>query len=400
MNRRRFRQRLLVVFLLVMLVPYVRQMVVSPTLGQDFRAFFAAATVAAQHQDPYDWTRLGRVEDRLYNQPAGLHPGDASYYDFLPFPEGPWLAYTLAPLSGLPWPVAYAVFATVMALLLALAAFSLFRMLGWPWRRAALGTACTLLSAIGFLNIFMGQVSIVVLAAFVGAWVLAERGHPSWAGIVLTLVWIKPNIGLPLPLVLMLMEPAIARRIAIAFITASAAAFGGAVLTLGYVILQWPLQSVRMWQSVQSLQPDIASLQSFFYPALSGWLKTAALLLSLLAAVVYGAWALRRAPDPVTRGITVLLVWLFALPFVQSYDLVLLLPALGILLGPRLEGWEDPVTEISLWLLVTVPLLYFVGLRLGSLNGFSAIPFALLMIAWHRRMLVLRPQPALQPMAA
>ena len=385
--RRRFRQRLLVVFLLAMLLPYGRQLLTSSTVGQDFRAFFAAATVVAHHGDPYNWPSLAAVEYQLYDAPQGLVPGNPAYYEFLAFPEGPWLAYALAPVTSLPWPVAYGLFAILLGLILLAASFATFSLLGWSRRRAALGAGCTLLCAVGFINLFMGQVSIIVFGALIAAWVLARNGRPFLAGAVLVLVWVKPNIGLPLPLVLALLEPAVARRLISGFVVASAGAFGLMAAIMGLHFLEWPLQVPRMWQAVQGLQPDIASVESFFYPGLSGWVKTVALLITLLAAVAYGAWALRRAPDAHTRGLTLLIIWLFALPFVQSYDLVLLLPAVAVLLGPRLDGWDDPLVELTVWGFAVIPLLYFLGARLGYFNGFTVIPFSLLVIAWHRRML-------------
>jgi hypothetical protein len=102
---------------------------------------------------------------------------------------------------------------------------------------------------------------------------------------------------------------------------------------------------------------------------------------------------MRRAANPQTRGLTLLIIWLFALPFVQSYDLILLLPVVALLLGPRLEGWADPLVELTVWGFAVIPLLYFLGARLGYFNGFTAIPFLVLVIAWHRRML---RQPAVK----
>jgi hypothetical protein len=397
--RGRFRQRLLVLFLLAMLIPYARQVVTSPTLGQDFRAFFAAATVVAHQGDPYNWPTLGATEYRLYDASGGIKPGDSTYYEFLAYPEGPWLAFALVPLTGLPWPVAYALFAALLGLILLTAAFGSFTMLSWSRRRAALAAGCTLLSAVGFINLFMGQVSVVVFGAFIAAWLLASRGRPWLAGAVLALVWMKPNIGLPLPVVLALLEPAVARRMIGGFMAASAAIFGLAFTVLGTAFLEWPLQVPRMWQAVQGLQPDMASVESFFYPGLGGWIKTAALLLTLLAAVGYGSWAIRRAPDAHSRGLTVLILWLFALPFVQSYDLILVLPAVALLLGPRLEGWDDLTVELTIWGFAAIPLLYFLGARAGYFNGFTVIPFSLLVIAWHRRMLT-RPAVPAQARAA
>jgi hypothetical protein len=385
--RRRFRQRLLVVFLLAMLIPYGRQLLTSSTVGQDFRAFFAAATVVAQHGDPYNWPTLAATEYRLYDAPLGLLPGNPAYYEFLAFPEGPWLAYALVPATSLPWQAAYALYAVLLGLILLAASFLTFTLLGWSVRRAALGAGCTLLCAVGFINLFMGQVSVVVFGAFIAAWLFAHAGRPRLAGAVLALVWLKPNIGLPLPVVLALLEPAVARRLLSGFVVASAAAFGLMAAVMGLHFLEWPLQVPRMWQAVQGLQPDMASVESFFYPGLSGWVKTAALLVTLLAAVGYGVWAIRRAPDAHTRGLTLLILWLFALPFVQSYDLVLLLPAIALLLGPWLDGWEDPLVELTVWGFAVIPLLYFLGGRLDYFNGFTVIPFSLLVIAWHRRML-------------
>jgi hypothetical protein len=377
----------MVIFLLAMLIPYGRQVVTSSTLGQDFRAFFAAATVVAQHGDPYNWPTLATAEYRLYDAPRGLSPGDPAFYEFLAYPEGPWLAYALAPLTGLPWQVAYAIYAVLLGLILLAASFGTFTLLGWSRRRAALGAGCTLLGAVGFINLFMGQVSVIVFGALIGALMLARQRRPWLGGAVLALAWVKPNIGLPLAVVLALLEPAVARRVLAAFVVASAGLFGLMAAVMGLHFLEWPLQVPRMWQAVQGLQPDIASVESFYYPGLTGWVKTVALVLTLLVAIAYGAWAMRRTPDAHTRGLTLLIIWLFALPFVQSYDLVLLLPAMAILLGPRLDGWEDPLVELTVWGFAVIPLVYFLGARLGYFNGFTAIPFSLLVVAWHRRML-------------
>ena len=397
--RARFRQRLLVLFLLAMLIPYARQVVSSPTLGQDFRAFFAAATVVAHHGDPYNWPTLAATEYQLYDTPRGLKPGDSAYYEFLAYPEGPWLAFALAPITGLPWEIAYALYALLLGLVLLAASFATFTRFRWARRRAALAAGCTLLCAVGFVNLFMGQVSVIVFAAFLAAWLLAAGGRPWLAGAVLALVWVKPNLGLPLPIVLALLEPAVARRVLGGFAVASAAIFGLAFAVLGSGFFEWPLQVPRMWQAVQGLQPDIASVESFFYPGLSGWVKTAALVLTLIAAIAYGGWAVARAPNARTRGLTLLIVWLFALPFVQSYDLILLLPVMAALLGSRLEGWNDALIELAVWGFAVIPLLYFLGARLGYFNGFSVIPFSLLVLAWHRRMLA-RPAVATQARAA
>src|SRR5579864_6216903 len=104
--RARFRLRLLVAFLLALSIAYARQFAVSSTAGQDFRVFYAAAQVVKEGGNPYDWGALARTENRLYNAPSRLAPRDPAYYYFLAFPEGPWLAAALVPLTVLPWQAA------------------------------------------------------------------------------------------------------------------------------------------------------------------------------------------------------------------------------------------------------------------------------------------------------
>src|SRR5438105_12328223 len=100
--RLRRRQRLFLIFTAVLCVAYARQLLTSPTAGQDFRAFFAAATVSAHGGDPYDWTILGRTEDALYNAPIHARSGDPRYNDFLPFRKGPCRRPGRRPLAGSP----------------------------------------------------------------------------------------------------------------------------------------------------------------------------------------------------------------------------------------------------------------------------------------------------------
>src|SRR5260370_2287350 len=100
----RRRQRLFVIFTAVLVLAYARQLAVAPTAGQDFRAFFAAATVAAQGGDPYDWGALSRTEQALYNAPAPPRPADPPFYDFPPSPTAPLPPLAPAPPPGLPLP--------------------------------------------------------------------------------------------------------------------------------------------------------------------------------------------------------------------------------------------------------------------------------------------------------
>jgi hypothetical protein len=383
--RRRRRQQLFVIFTAVLCLAYARQLLSAPTAGQDFRAFFAAATVSAHGGDPYDWATLARTEDALYNAPIHARPGDPRYDDFLPFPEGPWLALGLQPLTGLPWQAVYPAFAAVMLLAFAVGGWLVLTRLGWPPARRRMAVLVAVLSPIAFLNVFQGQVSALVFLGFAGAWYLAGRGRPVWAGLVLTLVWIKPNLGLALPLVVVLLESAVAPRLLLSFASGSLVAFVGAALVLPGVLGHWLTELMAHWRAVQGAQPDVASIHSFYYPALAAPLKTVALLVVMLAGGAYAFWAIRRVHDPVLRGLTVLLLWFALLPYVHSFDAILLLPVVAFLLRPDFGGWSNPLTEIMVWSFAILPFAYFIGLRIGFFNGFTAVPVALLLLAWHQR---------------
>src|SRR6266566_3589604 len=219
----RRRQRLFVVFTAVLVLAYARQLVVAPTAGQDFRAFFAAATLAAQHGDPYDWAALSHTEDALYNRPAQIRVGDPAYYDFLPYPEGPWLALALEPLTGLSWHTVYPIFAALMLLAIATGSRLILARLGWPSTRRRIAVLVATLSPIACFNIFQGQVTALVFLGFAAAWYLA---------------WLGQRAGL--------------RK---------------AGLALPGVLIHWPAEILSNWRAAQWSQPDIASIHSFYYPA-------------------------------------------------------------------------------------------------------------------------------------
>jgi hypothetical protein len=300
------------------------------------------------------------------------------------------------PLTTLPWPAADAVFTVFLLLITVGSAWLILRHLGWRGRPLGLGLFVVTLSPVVFISLFLGQATPLVFAAFAGALMLANR-HPWPAGLLLALVWIKPNLGLVLPVVVLLQTGAW-RRLLMALGVGTLAMFAIAGALLGSGLAQWPRGILQLWRSVQGPQPDVASLHSFYYPLLGGWMKTAALVLVCLALGAYGLWAVRRLPARPMVGMTLLVIWLCAVPFVHSFDAILLVPVVAILVEPTLRGLDDPWVELAIWAFALCPLLYFTGLHLGPLNGFGAIPVALTAWAWHRRIVAPAP-PAMEAAA-
>lgn len=397
-GRRRFRLRLLAGFLVLLTIAYARQLLSSPTVGQDFRAFYAGAAVLRAGGNPYDWSQLGAAETALYNAVPQRSPGDPRYYDFLPLPEGPWLLMALEPLTSWPWPVANAAYASLIFALMVAGAWVWLRHLGWRGLPLVVGVAGVALSPVVFINVFLGQATPLIFGAFCAAVALAARGRPWPAGLVLSLIWIKPNLALVLPAVVALLVPGLGRRLLAGFALGSLALFGVALAILRADLLDWPRGILQLWRAVQGPQPDIASLHSFYYPLLGGWVKMVGLALACAALLAYGAWAMRRSPSRPIAGVTLLLLWLCAIPYAHSFDAILLLPVVATLVGRTQRGLEDPLVEIILFAFAVLPLLYFMGAHLGPFNGFAAIPVAITAWAWQRR--ILAPSPALLEVAA
>jgi hypothetical protein len=391
-RRRGFRQKVLLAFLLALALADTRQLIVSPSHGQDFRDFFAAATLVAHGQDPYDAAALTAEQNRLYNQPDHLRPGDPAYYDALPYPQGPWVALALTPLTSLPWQSAYVIASLLALLAMGAAAFAILRLAGWRGRAVRLAVAAILCSPIAFINLFQGQPVPFLLAGLAAAWWLTRTGHAFLAGGVMAVAWIKPHIGLPLLAVLLLLDLSPARRLLLGFGAGSVAAFALAAIVLHGALVEWPGVVLGQWSGALQ-QADMASVNAFYFPVVHGAARQAALGLVLLAAAGYLAWAFTRCRVPRGRALTVLLLAVLAAPYAHSYDSLLLLPVMVVLLGPTLRGFGDAAVELALWAFVTLPLLYFASFHLGALNGFTAVPVALLGLAWHRHVIAPAPAP-------
>lgn len=393
-RRRAFRQKLFLTFLVVLALASSRQLLISPSHGQDFRDFFAAGTLVAQGRDPYDVGALALEQDLLYNQPQHLKPGDRAYYDGIPYPQGPWVAIALAPLSQLPWQAAYILYLVLAMVAIGLAARAWLRALGWNGRAGRLALLATLLSPVAFINLFQGQPVPFLLAAFAAAWVLLMRNRAALAGALLAIAWIKPHLGLPLLVALLLLRPGSARALLAGFGAGSAALFAIAALVLQGALFGWPRVVLGQWSGALQ-QADLASVNALYYPALHGGLRQAMLAIVLLGAGLYAAWSLRQAQPQLARAITVLLLSLLAAPYAHSYDTLLLLPVVLVLLGTRQQGWSHPAVEAALWAFAILPVFYFAGFHLGYFNGFCAIPVALLGLAWHLHRRDLAPASSL-----
>jgi hypothetical protein len=155
--------------------------------GGDFLQFYTAGLVAQR----------GEI-DRLYDHPHfrelqrfEVDDGVCSLYP-------PMMAAMMKPLARLPYNRALAVWWTIQAVCFAASGWLLYRMmpLARQWRIIALVALAGLFPV--WIAIRIGHLSPLLLLVLVGGITLHRRGNPAWAGLVLSLMAIKPQFALGL----------------------------------------------------------------------------------------------------------------------------------------------------------------------------------------------------------
>jgi len=263
----------------------------------------------------------------------GLHAGFGHLYDvaaqrqewhalgpllWYPAVYPPPLAFFVAPLAMLPFPVAYAIW----NLLLGIAVLVTWRLLapGSRWQRSMqLGIALAL-PLVAF-SLLLGQVVMLLGATLALGWWCLRRGSPVLAGLVLSLIAVKPQLAFLVPLGLL---AGLQFRAAIAWASASAAL---AVVTLATV----GTDGIAAY--VSRLQDATGGLAAYQVPVgltLPGLLGHSVAALGAQTLVVIGialaAFVGRaRGPQwPIALGV---IGSLLVTPFYHPDDLAILVPA-------------------------------------------------------------------------
>ena len=168
-------------------VTYISQYAVR----NDFRLDYAAATIG-----------IKQTYDRLYDQAAqaaaiaGLGRG----FNPQPFISLPPLAWLVTPLLLLPFQAAL----VVWTLLLLAALVWTWYLLAPPGRFVRAAHLVLLLGVFPVaFGVMVGQPGAWVAAAVATAWWLIKHDRPAWAGLVLSLLVLKPQLALLVPLCLL-----------------------------------------------------------------------------------------------------------------------------------------------------------------------------------------------------
>lgn len=264
-----------------------------------------------------------------------------TFWEDLPFHNWsypPHYLFLAAPFGLLAYPAAYAVwYVTGLA---AIGAVVRAMRLGLPsW--LVLGA----LAPVALVNLLYGQNGPILGALLVGG--LWWRDSRPWlAGILLGLLTVKPQLGILVPILLLLQGNwrtiAGACIAALSLILLSALAFGPGAWK-DYVTLVSPLQYQIMTEGIgfftSMMQTPFRAARALGLESEYAWLIHAAFALAALALAVYAARYLRDGPA--RRGATAATIaaTFVVSPYAMSYDMVALVCAALIWIAFARQGF-------------------------------------------------------------
>lgn len=317
----------------------------------DFYVYYLAAQIGWAH----GWAAI-------YDPSLFLPTVTAAVGRPLPYLNPPELAWIVLPLSWLPYSLAALIWGVVLV-----------SGLGLIWYFAAPGTrvvkfahaaaAAVLLPV--FVSVFIGQVSLVIVAAVALSWWLLQRGRPWLAGVALAALFLKPQAAFLVPPALLL---AGYRRVVLSWLAATAPLVLVGLLTAGTSVVDQVAQSMALVRGIPGPVQMSLERQLPLPLSLAG--------ISLVLAV--SIFALVRVRDahssiPIAVG---LVASIAVSPYLNFYDLSAPLLAGWLVLRTNPPRWQQAITfamYVPLYLAPLLPLLTLACLC-GWLGSLAALP--------------------------
>lgn len=319
----------------------------------DFRLAYAAATVGIK-------AGYGHLYD-LAAQKAAIE-GLGTGFNPQPFISPPPLAWLVTPLLVVPFSAAL----VIWTLLLLAALCWTWYLLAPPGRFVKAAHLALMLGVFPVaFGVMVGQPGPWVAAAVATAWWLMRRDRPVWAGLVLSLIVLKPQLALLVPLCLLM--------------SGHARTFGAwlvATLVIGLVALALlGPDGVARYRDVlaQTQTPawDITRRYSISGPlGLGPLLYATEIVIVAVALIVAGRHRHGGVEVPIAAGIVGSLLFT---PYLGFQDFLMLVVAGWLLLRTRLSAWQVGLMVVGYALLelaivvLAVPILLAEALLLVSL---------------------------------
>lgn len=383
---------LLVALILVVLGLSVANMrfVRQTTAASDFLPFWSASRAwLTDGLSPYSTDVQDDADALVYGRDARPSLGERSFMFLYPYPS----VYLALPFGLLEYATARAVWMTLLEIALPVVvvlAFAIFPHSIPPLLLAAT-MALSLLWFPGFVTIINGQMAVLVVAALAGALLAIRRDADVWAGILLSLVTLKPQLGAVL--LLFLVVWGIRRRrwkIILALVGGVVVLWGGAFLFESAWLLAWGRTLVRAVNLGLNTSPAVFLIASLV-PSAEEVLGIAFLVIAVLSLV--WEWGLLLVSDDRMLSWTVAYtacMTVFLIPPLQYGDHTILLIPLATAVYYAYDRWKGGslrLMALLLSVLVVVSWLPFLNSEVSDAPGLlSLLPPVLLVIAlrWSR----------------
>jgi hypothetical protein len=318
--------------------------------GADFGMFSAAAKAMNLGLNPYLHDVLYRTEKTMMHSQGLLITG---HVDMVRVGNPPLFFWSLRPLTDLSFQPVALVWIVGMWALVGLGLLATLDYLGW--RNKIVACALVMASPQVLTGVVVGNVVPVVFAAIAGS-LLLERRTPFNAGVILTLIWLKPQIGLPTLLLIVAFHAHRPGRVIAGF---CAGTLGALLFTVGASggasIGQW-IQGLQGYSDNISSQIYVTSLAGLYFQWARPLLRLLFGVAALASAGGLTAWWWRRSraklPVSVEQVAWLWFVWFLATPYAHIDDEIILAIPLIALLGRNGSRVSEVVPAFAAFLML------------------------------------------------
>ena len=306
--------------------------------ADDFVAYWAAARLQVNGQNPYSETSLLHLQQSVGWQKGtpliGFNPPWALFFA-LPFS---FLGYPLGRIAWLSAGVTTMVFCTDWA----------WRFYGGPSQSRRLAWLLGGIFLPALMGLSMGQIAPLMLLGVTGFLLFASREQWVKAGVVLVLLALKPHLFYLfwLALLFWLVER---RRWDLC-----CGAVAGLLVTTGVPLVFNAAVLTQYWDMIHSEAPPLVWLTPTFATYLRSWFGTQGLWLQFLPMLVGCVWLVfhwrrhRHSWDWKQQMPVLLLVSLATVSYGWVFDQVVLLPFLLQAIGWTLKRGDDRLKRLAL----------------------------------------------------
>ncbi len=337
------------------LVPYQRADAAAHdhprgNLSDLYPRWLGARELLRHGRDPYSLEITREIQIGYYGRALNAsRAGDPRDQQAFAYPV--YVVFLLAPIVGMPFQVIRPSFYGLLAVLIAASVLVWLRVL--RWKPSSVNVASLILLVLGSMPVLQAielqQLTLLVAALLALCALLLVTRKFAMAGIVLALATIKPQLVLPLAAWLIFWAASDWRRRR-NFVWGFAAAMMILIGAGEWILPGWIAEFLH---AVSAYQQYTRNASLFDNLTSAGWGPVLSVAITLIAAAI--CRRLRRDSEQSPRFVfsltLVLAVTLVIVPTISTYNQVLLLPAVLLLVRQAPQLWKQSRVSATVWIL-------------------------------------------------